>query len=161
LHYISNRSITSILQVEEIGSQVNNKYISSPWYKDIVHFLQSLQPPLDLEKSEFRSLKLKSMKYCIINQFLFWRDPKGILLRCVDEEEEKQSFNDLHKGVCGGHHHWKATIFKILRAGYYWHVLFSGVFAQVRACEQCQMFAGKLKLMYMPLKPIISHGPFQ
>jgi hypothetical protein len=35
------------------------------------------------------------------------------------------------------------------------------VFSQVRACEPCKKFAGKQKLMSMPLKPIISHGPFQ
>jgi hypothetical protein len=48
-----------------------------------------------------------------------------------------------------------------LRAGYYWPVLFSDVFSQVRACEPCQKFAGKHKLMSIPLKPIIAHGPFQ
>jgi hypothetical protein len=75
------------------------KYISSSWYKDIVHFLQNLQPPLDFDKSKVRSLKIKSVKYCIINQVLFWRDPNGVLLRCVDDEEVKQVLIDLHKGV--------------------------------------------------------------
>ena len=101
------------------------------------------------------------MQYCIGNKVLFWRDPNGILLRCVDEEEAKHIFNDLHKGVCGGHHHWKAIVFKILRAGYYWLVLFFDLFDQVRACEPCQNFAGKHKLMSMPMKPIIAHGTFQ
>ena len=50
---------------------------------------------------------------------------------------------ELHKGVCGGHPHWKATTFKILRARYYWPTIFSYVFAKIRACEQCQKFAGK------------------
>jgi len=40
-------------------------------------------------------------------------------MRCVDEEEEKHIFNDSHKGICGGHHHWKVTVFKILRGSYY------------------------------------------
>jgi hypothetical protein len=83
------------------------------------------------------------VKYCIIDQILFWKYPNGIMSRCVDEEEAKQIFCDLHQGVCGGHHYWKATSFKILRAGYYWLVLFSDIFTQVRACEPCQKFAGK------------------
>jgi hypothetical protein len=70
-------------------------------------------------------------------------------------------FCDLHHGVCGGHHHWKDIAFKILRASYYWPVLFSNIFAQVKACEPCQKFIGKQKLMSLPLKPIITHGPFQ
>jgi hypothetical protein len=161
LHHFSNKSMNSTFQVEETGSQVSNRYSSSPWYKDIIYFLLNLQSPPDLDKSKFRSLKLKSVKYCIINQTLFWKDPNGILLRCVDEEEAKQIFFDLHQGVCGGHHHWNATAFKILRAGYYWNVLFSDIFSQVRACEPCQKFARKHKLMSLPLKPIIAHGPFQ
>jgi hypothetical protein len=123
--------------------------------------LLNLQSPHELDKSKFRSLKLKSVKYFIIDQILFWKDPNGILLRYVDEEEAKQFFCDLHHGVCGVHHHWKANAFKILRAGYYWFVLFLDIFSQVRACESCQKFARKQKLMSLPLKPIIAHGTFQ
>jgi hypothetical protein len=161
LYHFSSKSHNSSFQIEETGSQVNKKYSSSPWYKDIVFFLLNLQSPPELDKSKFRSLKLKSVKYCIIDQILFWKDPNGILLRCVNEEEAKQFFCDLHHVVYGGHHHWKATTFKILRAGYYWPILFPDIFSQVRACEPCQKFAGKQKLMSLPLKPIISHGPFQ
>jgi hypothetical protein len=69
------------------------------------------------------------MNYCIVNQTLFWKYPNGILLRCVDGEEAKQVFYYLHQGVCGGHHHWKAISFKILRVGYYWPALFSDIFS--------------------------------
>jgi hypothetical protein len=82
-------------------------------------------------------------------------------LRCVDEKEDEQIFYDLHHGVCRGHHHWKDITFKILRASYFCLVLFSNIFSQVRACEPCHKFAGKKKLMSLPLKPIITHGPFQ
>jgi hypothetical protein len=92
---------------------------------------------------------------------MFWKYHNGVLLRCVNEEEAKQFFCNLHQGVCGGHHHWKDIAFKILRAGYYRPILFSNIFARVRACEPCQKFAGKHKLMSLPLNPIISHRPFQ
>jgi hypothetical protein len=95
-----------------------------------------------LDKSKFRSLKLREVKYCIVDQTLFWKDPNGFLLRCVDEKEVKQISHDLHHGVCGFHHHWKATAFNILRVGYYWPVLFSDIFAQVRACEPYHKFVG-------------------
>ena len=119
----------SFVQIEEIDLQINNKYVSSEWYKDIIFFLLNFQSPLELDKSKFRSLKLRVVKYCIVDKTLFWKDPNGFLLRCVDKKEAKQIFHDLHHGVCRGHHHWKATAFKILRAGYYWPVLFSDVFA--------------------------------
>jgi hypothetical protein len=137
LYHLSDKTQDSSFQIEETNSQVNSKYLSSPWYKDIVFFLLNFQTPPQLDKSKFRSLKLRAVKYCFIDQILFWKDPNGFLLRCVDEKEAEQIFYDLHHGVCGGHHHWKATTFKILRAGYYWPVLFSDIFAQVRACEPC------------------------
>jgi hypothetical protein len=63
--------------------------------------------------------------------------------------------------VCGGHHFWKSTAYKILRVGYYWPSLFSDVCAKVRACEKCQRFAGKQKLKSLPLKPVKVSTPFQ
>lgn len=52
--------------------QADDKIISypdlfeSPWYQDIVYFLQNLSCPLEMEKSKKRVLKLKDVKYCII-----------------------------------------------------------------------------------------------
>jgi hypothetical protein len=161
LYHLSGKAHNSSLHIEETNSHVNNKYASSPWYKDIVFFLLNFQSPHELDKSKFRSLKLRLVKYCIVDQIMFWKYPNGILLRCVDEEEARQIFFDLQHGVCGGHHHWKDNSFKILGEGYYWPVLFLDIFSQVGACESCQKFAGKEKLMSLPLKPIITHGPFQ
>jgi hypothetical protein len=49
--------------------------------------------------------KLNVVKYYILNQNLYWKDPIGILLKCVDEDESKQVITDMHKGVCGEHQH--------------------------------------------------------
>jgi hypothetical protein len=114
-----------------------------------------------VKKTKARSLKLKAIKFCISNQNLYWRDPVGIMLRCLDENEAKQVTTEMHRGVCGGHQHWKATTLKIPREGYYWPTLFSDVFAFVRACNECQIFAGKQKLLSLPLKPIKANSLFQ
>ena len=66
-----------------------------------------------------RPFKLKSMKYCILNQSLYWKYPGGILLNCVDENDSLKIIFEMHKGICGGHHYWKETTYKILRVGYY------------------------------------------
>ena len=57
--------------------------------------------------------------------------------------------------------YWKETSYKILRDGYYWPSLFSDVYQQVRACIPCQKFAGKQKLLSLPLKLIAVSAPFQ
>jgi hypothetical protein len=161
LHQIFTQSDAPIIQPGQDNLQVFENYSSSPWYKNIIYFLQHFECPPDVKKTKARSLKLKAIKFCISNQSLYWRDPAGILLKCLDENEAKQVTTEMHRGVCGGHQHWKATTLKILRAGYYWPTLFSDVFSTVRACNECQIFAGKQKLLSLPLKPITASGPFQ
>jgi hypothetical protein len=74
-------------------------------------------------KSKARSLKLKAVRYCLIGQVLYWRDPLGMLLRCLNPTEAQKVMLDFHKGLCGGHYFWRNTAHKILRAGYYWPTL--------------------------------------
>ena len=83
------------------------------------------------------------------------------MLRCLDQSEIRGVISKSHEGACGGHKYWKATAYKILRDGYYWPSLFADVYQQVRACVPCQKFAGKQKLLSLPLKPIAVNAPFQ
>ena len=101
------------------------------------------------------------MKYVLIDQILYWKDPGGILLKCLEKLEVDAIISELHSGVCGGHKYWKATAFKILRAGYYWPTFFSYVYHQVRSCVECQKFAGKHRLQSLPLNPITVNCLFQ
>jgi transposase InsO family protein len=63
--------------------------------------------------------------------------------------------------VCGGHHAWIETAYKILRAGYYWPKLFTDVNRRVRACNLCQLFVGKKTLPTLPLILVKFEAPFQ
>ena len=62
-------------------------FATSPWYFDIVHLLQNLQAHAGLSKIRARSVKLKAAKFCILNQYLYWKDPRGVLLNCILENE--------------------------------------------------------------------------
>jgi hypothetical protein len=120
-----------------------------------------LKPPDGMGKSRARDLKLKVVRYCLIEQVLYWRDPLGMLLRCLNPPEAQKVMFDFHEGLCGGHHFWKTTAHKILRARYYWPTLFADVCRGIRACIKCQKFSGKQQLKSLPLKPIVSPTPFQ
>ena len=100
------------------------------------------------------------MKYVLIDQIMYWKDPGGMLLKCLDMSEVDLVTAELHGGACGGHKYWKATSFKIIREGYYWTTLFTNVYSQVKACIECQKFVGKQKLQSLPLKPIAINAPF-
>jgi hypothetical protein len=68
---------------------------------------------------------------------------------------------EFHNGLCGGHHFWNTTAYKILRARYYWPIVFTDICRRVRACNPCQRFSGKQQLKSFPLKPVVVLGPFQ
>jgi len=103
---------TSTIKIEE-------KFVSSEWYRNIVSYLLTLKCPSELSPSKASILKLHAVKYCIAENQLYWKDPLSFLLVCLVESETERIISEFHEGVCGGHHTWRATAYKILRAGYY------------------------------------------
>ena len=88
---------------EEKVPQVSPKFLDSPWYADIIYVLRNLQAPPEFSKTKAKFLKLKSAKFCILNQSLYWNDLGGILPSCLLEEEVEKTIREFHKGDCGGH----------------------------------------------------------
>jgi len=99
-----------------------------------------LSPPPGILRNKGRTLKLKAAKFCVLNSALFWKDPGGVLLNCLVEDEAKQVMEDFHKGDCGNHLFWKTTTNKILKVSYYWPTLFADVYKLVKGCHECQIF---------------------
>jgi hypothetical protein len=125
------------------GAQVSPALANCSWYKDIIFFLQNLQPPSGMEKNKGRALKLKSIKYCLVDQILYWKDPLCVLLRCLDLQEAQRIMSGFHDSLCGGNYFWRTIAYKILRDGYFWPSLFTDVYAKIRACVKCHKFYGK------------------
>jgi hypothetical protein len=96
-----------------------------------------------MEKNKVRALKLKSIKYRLVDQVLYWKDPLGVLLRCLDPQEAQKIMFDFHDSLCGGHHYWRTTTYKILRDRYFYPSLFTDVCAKIRAYVKCQNLSGK------------------
>jgi hypothetical protein len=160
VNFINAFSESQQSELSEISSQADPPLEGCPWYKDVIYFLQKFQPPDDMGKSRARALKLKAIKYCLVDQVLYWKDPLGVLLRCLDPLACQRIMSDFHDSLCGGHHFWRTTAYKILRDGYFWPTLFTDVCAKVRACIKCQKFSGKQQLKPLPLKPVVSSVPF-
>jgi hypothetical protein len=140
--------------------EIEDRFSSSAWYHDIVSYLLTLQCPSELTPSKASTLKLHAIKYYIIDVKLYWKDPLGFLLSCLVETETEKVINEFHEGVCGGHHAWRATTYKVLRAGYYWPKLFTDVNTKVLTCIPCQLFTGKQKVQALPLIPVKTKVPF-
>jgi hypothetical protein len=145
---------------QEAVPQISQKFLDSPWYVDVIYILRNLQDPPGLSKTKAIFLKLKATIFCILDNSLYWKDPGGILLNCLLEEEMKKAIKEFHKGDCGGHHYWKTIAHKILRAGLYWPSIFSDVYKEVSSWHECQIFDGKIKLQLLPLNLISVEAPF-
>ena len=163
LHTLDINLIAAMSDENEEGSsiQVSEMFSLSSWYSDIIYVLQNLSPPPGMTRNKARTLKLKVAKFFILNSALYWKDPSGVLLNCLVEEEAKQVMEDFHEGDCGCHLFWKTTANKVLRARYYWPTLFDDVYKVVKSCHKCQIFEGRQKLQPLPLKPIEVSAPFQ
>jgi hypothetical protein len=160
---VSSTSLQTEVAAEEQhdSQQVAENLSSCEWYSGIVHFLQKLEVSPELSMTQARALKLRAIKFCINDNLLYWKDPSGLLLRCLDKDESAEVMHQFHSSICGGHHYWKTTTHKILRARYYWPFLFSDVCAFVKSCDKCQRFTGKQQLKSLPLRLIVVNGPFQ
>ena len=77
-------------------------------------------------------LRLQAQKIVISNGQLYWKDPVGIFLLCLVEEEIHKVIDEFHNCVCGVHYSWRATTHKILKARFYWPKLFGEVHTYVR-----------------------------
>ena len=70
----------------DIPSVVEN-IASCECYSGITQFLQKLEVYPNLTPNQARALKLKSIKFCIIDKMLYWRDHSRVFPRCLDKEE--------------------------------------------------------------------------
>ena len=84
-----------------------------------------------------------------------------MLLNCLLENEAQQIAKYFHEVDYRGHHSWKVTANKILRAGFYWPSLFSDVYKETTKCHWCQIFYGKRKVVPLPFNHISVEAPFQ
>jgi hypothetical protein len=107
------------LDEKKSAIRIEEKFTFFDWYKNIVSYLLTLKCPSDLSPSKARTLKLHAVKYCISKSQLYWKDPLSFLLVCLVESETEKVIRKFHKGVCGGHHAWRETTYKIPRASYY------------------------------------------
>jgi len=83
--------------------QINQAFLQSPWYADIVYVLLNLQAPPGLYRTKKRFLKMKAAKFCILFNVLFWKNHEGIYLNCLPFDETDKVLKEFHVGDYGGH----------------------------------------------------------
>jgi hypothetical protein len=76
---------------EATNSHVSQEFVDSSWYVDIIYVLENLQAPLGVSKTKAIFLNLKVVKFCILENSLYWKYLGGMLLRCLLENDAKRA----------------------------------------------------------------------
>ena len=63
------------------------RFQQQKWYSDIVFYLLNLTCHEHLVGHKRRSLRLQATKYCLTQDGLGWKNPDGLILTCIDEEQ--------------------------------------------------------------------------
>jgi hypothetical protein len=71
VNFINSCSKNQQVEFSYEDPKVTPPLVGCTWYKEIIFFLQKLQPPDGMGKRKVRDLKLKSIKYCLIDQVLY------------------------------------------------------------------------------------------
>jgi hypothetical protein len=82
----SNQEAIEMGEKEKINVVIS-EIEDDEWYSDIIYYLKNLTCPDHLVDHKRRALRLKDMKYCLTQDGLGWRNPDGVILRCVNKEE--------------------------------------------------------------------------
>jgi hypothetical protein len=65
--FSENQPAESSNKISHDGSSL----VEFTWYRDILYFMQEMKPPDGMDKSKARPLKLKMIRYCLIDQVLY------------------------------------------------------------------------------------------
>lgn len=87
-HALDINFVAALEQEDLATPKVSENFVTSPWCVDIVYVLQNLQASPSLRKTKAIFLKLKVVKFYILDQALYWKDVGGILLNCLLKDEE-------------------------------------------------------------------------
>ncbi|RDX84642.1 hypothetical protein CR513_34275, partial [Mucuna pruriens] len=88
------------------------------WMSPLMEYLKDELLPTDTTKA--RKVARDTSRYIIIGGELYRRGFSFPLLWCIEGEEARYVFKEVHEGVCGTHIGGRALASKIARAGYYW-----------------------------------------
>ena len=88
----SNFEVLDINMINALDDQeefsnpiVEDHFMNSPWYADIIYVFLKFNTPPSLTKTKARFFKLKVVNYCIIDKCLYWKNASGVLLKCLPE----------------------------------------------------------------------------
>ncbi|XP_050289994.1 uncharacterized protein LOC126728170 [Quercus robur] len=100
-----------ILEVQQVESRGN-------WMTPIVSYLKDGRLPE--EKDEARKLRVRSIRYVLMDEVLYKTGFSQPYLKCLAPDEANYVLREVHEGACGNHSGARSLVRKVVRVGYYW-----------------------------------------
>jgi Integrase zinc binding domain len=119
--------IFKILPVEEV----------STWFTPIWEYLTRGVRSSDALLAQ--KVRRTSPMYAILNDQLYKRGYLRPWLKCIREEKAKELLVEIHEEICGSHQGVKTLAKRVLRAGYYWPIIYHDATSLVRQYEKCRV----------------------
>ena len=106
------------------------------WMTPIISYLKDGTLPEG--KDEARKLRVKSVRYILMDEVLYKRGFSQPYLRCLAPDEANYVLREVHEEACGNHSKARSLVHKVVRAGYYWPTIQADAKAYVKVYSQCQ-----------------------
>lgn len=102
------------------------------WYTNVCQYLEHGTIPSHFSIRQKRALRLKALAYQSVHGVLYRKHSNGVFLRCLEAQELEKVLQDLHDRLVEGHFAGNNIAHKVMRASFYWPILFKYVHAYVR-----------------------------
>ncbi|GKF47012.1 reverse transcriptase domain-containing protein [Tanacetum coccineum] len=112
------------------------------------------------EKKKARALRLKAVRYAVINETLYKKSFLRPWLRCVGPLQANYILREIHEGSCSMYFGPRSMVAKALRSGYYWPTMHTDARNLIRECIDCRVYRPVPRNPQEKLRPIMSLWPF-
>ena len=109
------------------------------WMTLIISYLKDGTLPEG--KDEARKLRVRLVRYILMNEALYKRGFSQPYLRCLASDKANYVLREVHEGACGNHSGARSFVHKVVRVGYYWPNMQADAETYVKVCDQCQRFS--------------------
>ncbi|XP_075654298.1 uncharacterized protein LOC142624571 [Castanea sativa] len=113
----------NLLEVQQIEGEEN-------WMTPIIAYLKDGR--LLEDKDEARKLRVRVVKYVLIDEVLYKRSFSQPYLRCLAPDESNYVLREVHEGSCGNHSGVRSLVHKVVCVGYYWSTIQADAKAYVK-----------------------------
>ena len=147
IQYIPSIDISEVHQIDGVSN----------WTTPIVSYLKDGLLPED--KEEVRKLRVRAMKFVLMDDVLYKRGFSQPYLRCLNPDESLFVLRDVHKGAYGNHSGARSLVYKMVRIRYYWPFMQADAKDYVKVYDKCQRYNNIPRQPSEYLTPMVAPCP--